>query len=65
MSTAPEGFAPDCDAVTPEEECGDCESCFEAEAEGIERAHESGQITLTEALEAHDRNGTYRNVSED
>ncbi|MFI6465686.1 hypothetical protein [Streptomyces sp. NPDC050538] len=53
-------FAPDCGAVTPEEECGECEACFEAEAEGIERSVEAGSMTEAEALEAHDLNGTYR-----
>ncbi|ALF00202.1 hypothetical protein [Streptomyces sp. SPB78] len=53
-------FAPDCGAVTPEEECGECESCFEATAEGIDRAVESGSMTASEAAEAHDLNGTYR-----
>lgn len=53
-------FAPDCDAVTPEEECGECKACFEAEAEGIERAVESGSMTESEAYEAHDLKGTYR-----
>lgn len=53
-------FAPDCGAVSPEEECGECEACFEAEAAGIERSVESGAMTQAEALEAHDRNGTFR-----
>lgn len=53
-------FAPDCGAVTPEEECGECEACFEATAAGIDRAVGSGSMTESEAYEAHDRHGTYR-----
>jgi hypothetical protein len=53
-------FAPDCGAVTPEEECGECEACFEAEAQAIDRSVETGERTESEALEAHALHGTYR-----
>lgn len=49
MSEDPE-FAPDCGAVAPEEECGECEACEEKELEGREREIEQGIV--------HDEPGT-------
>ncbi|WP_046503114.1 hypothetical protein [Streptomyces odonnellii] len=46
-------FAPDCGAVTPEEECGECEACDKAAYQGIENDVEAGRITEAEAREAH------------
>lgn len=37
-------FAPDCDAVTPEEECGACESCHEAQEAGKLHDIEMGHV---------------------
>lgn len=52
-------FAPDCGAVTPEEECGECRACHEATAAGIAGALDAGAMTEAEAYEADGEHGTY------
>ncbi|MFE2941020.1 hypothetical protein ACFXKG_18445 [Streptomyces sp. NPDC059255] len=46
-------FAPDCGAIKPDEECGECEACDEAEYNGIVSDNEAGIITDAEALARH------------
>lgn len=51
--------AEDCGAVSPDDECGICEGCQEAEGDDIEAQFESGSITYEEAVSAHELNGTW------
>lgn len=46
-------YAPDCNAVTPEQECGECESCEESAYQAIENDVEAGVISDAEARQAH------------
>lgn len=52
-----EDFASDCGAVTPEQECGECEACDEAAYQAIENDVEAGVLTDAEAREAHAQRG--------
>ncbi|MFD7516072.1 hypothetical protein ACFV85_14895 [Streptomyces niveus] len=42
-------FAPDCGAIKPDEECGECEACEQAEIAGIQSDNEAGIISDSEA----------------
>lgn len=55
----------DCGAMPPDDGCGDCGACQEAEADAIDRALESGAISEAEALERHALNGTLYADDED
>ncbi|MFD8970529.1 hypothetical protein ACFV0C_37005 [Streptomyces sp. NPDC059568] len=52
-------YAPDCGAVTPEEECGECEACDEAAYQAIESDVESGRLTDAQGIAAHAERGDY------
>jgi len=56
---APDDEPSDCGAVSPDDECGMCEACRESTAADIESQHETGSLTYSEAVAAHELNGTW------
>lgn len=52
-------WPPDCGAIKPEEECGECEACDQAEYQAIESDVEAGVISDAEGRARHIARGDH------